>query len=184
MNDYMKPTNHSNLKLESLKMERAALHRSIDDSVKEFYALSIKYERECGSAGESYMKANVDVSITYCASNESHTGVKHGDIAARIASYHYYLTDAVLETAKCNTDIDTLFDMGEDSFVTELFQYSVIFYQLVDDVYNKLGDLPGVAVYELSKSVAGQMWVSLSVGEFPNVAEFRDKVSQLIEQWV
>ncbi|MEZ8292345.1 hypothetical protein AB6D11_00680 [Vibrio splendidus] len=69
-----------------------------------------------------------------------------------ISTYHHYLAQAVISAL--DSSVSNTFDMGEDQFVIDLFPYSYDYWKAVDNLFKREGDLPGVAVYELSDTIA------------------------------
>ena len=54
------------------------------------------------------------------------------------ATYHYYLTDAILkEIAKSGEVVGDLFGIGEDTFVTHLYPYSNLLYRCISNETDK-----------------------------------------------
>ncbi|MBE1299740.1 MAG: hypothetical protein GJ680_07520 [Alteromonadaceae bacterium] len=124
-------------------------------------------------------------------SNEILGNTSESQSFSELACYHYYFTEAVLnefEDKKPSSCIADEFGDGEDSFVSDLLQYTAVFYELVDEKFNRDGDLPGVAVYELPERVATTFWSLISFPEndcatMPPLEAFRTEVSQLVENW-
>jgi len=67
--------------------------------------------------------------------------------SAELATYHHYLSTAVLESLSEEESIGDIFGIGEDSFVNELFPFSVCFYVACEAAYKQEEEPRGVILY-------------------------------------
>ena len=109
---------------------------------------------------------------------------------ADIAMYHYYLTDEILKKIPSIGDADSIgdfFGVGQDCFVLELYAYSEVFYQVIDEAYNEGKQSFGVAVYDIPTSLADWFWETVTSQKnivmeatYPNIDEFKLEVERHI----
>lgn len=91
-------------------------------------------------------------------------------ITPEIASWHHYFVEAVVNEVEAAHSISDLFGMGEDHWVMEVYDTSVMLANAVDAAY-KLGqqDFPGVPMYELPLKFAKRYLHLCEVDEYQNV---------------
>lgn len=84
-----------------------------------------------------------------------------------LATWHFYLSDAVLKTIPGdeNITIGDVFGEGEDSFLLNFFEISTMFYQIFERKFAQGYTSPGVAMYDLPDVFAVKFW------EFVNFEE-------------
>lgn len=109
--------------------------------------------------------------------------IEKGVDIAEVASYNHYLAESIIGDLVNGTSEDL--QMGEFDFVMELWDYSLIYHQIVDDAFKREGDLPGVAVYEITDAVATRFLggMKMGSGEMPDKERFTNEVQKIVDTW-
>ena len=104
--------------------------------------------------------------------------------AEQIATYHYYLCDAVLKALPEGHTVGDLFGLGEDEFISEMYQYSKAFYLYVDQLWNNGAQFSGVVVYDVCESLA-DLFVSTSaeLEELPELDAFKLDLVRVMDDY-
>lgn len=104
---------------------------------------------------------------------------------------HYYFCTGVIDglSDQARTPAE-LFGDGELELIHNLCRYS----QIISEIEHSKNDeegFPGVFDYEISETLAAQLWIDLceqnpefEPWDFPNDNQFRKLVEQLIDDWL
>ncbi|MBO9484125.1 hypothetical protein [Salinisphaera sp. G21_0] len=104
---------------------------------------------------------------------------------------HYYFCNGVIDrlSNQARTPAE-LFGDGELELIHNLCRYS----QIISEIEHSKNDeegFPGVFDYEISETLAAQLWIALceqnpefEPWDFPEESQFRNLVEQLIDDWL
>ncbi len=105
------------------------------------------------------------------------------------ATYHFYLTQAVLKTiAESGQTVGDIFGIGEDTFVTELYPYSNLLYRCVSeheanpdcnwkesDIFETVNELA-----ELFMAIVERDTASPLEAHMPDIVEFELDIKRIL----
>ena len=134
-------------------------------------------------AGPVLASANVAKVVDLSLDNELNDEVKPSEKDGyNVGPYYHELCNSIIE--KLPDSVNIVFDIPEDEFLSEMWEYAEVYFDVVDKAYLRDGGLPGVAVYETPDDVA-KLFVHRSKvkGEMITPDEFRTAVEKVIDRW-
>lgn len=98
---------------------------------------------------------------------------KSDDMYDQISVFHYYLCSEVLDNLPEDKSIADILGYGEDCFVQELYEYSKLFFELVNNAVKKGCMFRGVPVYDVSEELGRDFWKMTDCDEWlPSLEQF------------
>ncbi len=111
---------------------------------------------------------------------------------AQVAISFHYLAESLLsyfsKLDEGNGSISTLFEMGEDQYLSELYPYA----EAIESAWENRGqdrESPGVFVYEISDDLAPKLFIEMIDGgegccdPHPSVKQWKNNIQTVVNMW-